>query len=209
MRLTEVLRVVVLPVVLGAALGAAGGWLWWTWWGPAPDGKVYDTPAGPTWYPDPFDPGITRDFSGTADFVVVAFLLALLLGVVGGWFARDRAVPGLVAVGAGTIVAAALMTFVGTAQSPDDPQARADEVRIGTELPGHLALAQAEVDLPDTLADLVRDDDGVVHVTTPWLVWPVGSLLGYLVVMLALNSRPAGGEGERPAQRSAEPALQD
>lgn len=209
MRPQEALRAIVVPVVLGVALGAAGGWLWWTWWGPAPEGKVYDTAVGPTWYPDPFDPGITRDFSGTADFVVIAFGLALLLGVVGGWLARDRAVAGLLAVGAATIAAAALMTFVGTAQSPEDPQARADEVKIGTGLPGHLALAQAEVDLPDALADLLNDDDGVVHVTTPWLVWPVGSLLGYLVVMLALNSRTPNGESQRPGQPSAEPALQD
>lgn len=209
MRPQELVRAIAVPVVLGVALGAAGGWLWWAWWGPAPDGKVYDTAAGPTWYPDPFDPGITRDFSGTADYVVIAIGLALLLGLVGGWLARDRAVPGLVAVGVATIIAAALMTFVGTAQSPADPQAKADDVAIGTELEGNLALAQAEVDLPDGLADLFNDDDGVVHVTTPWLAWPVGGLLGYLVVMLALNSTAASGERPRPGQPSAEPALQD
>lgn len=209
MRAQELLRVVGIPVVLGVALGAAGGWLWWTWWGPAPDGKVYDTAAGPHWYPDPFDPGITRDFSGTADFVVIAFGLALLLGVVGGWFARDRAVAGLAAVGAATVIGAALMTFIGTAQSPADPQAKVGEVKIGTELPGHLALAQAELDLPDGLADLFNDDDGVLHVTTPWLAWPMGGLLGYMVVMLALNARVPNDEAQRPGRPSAEPALQD
>lgn len=187
MRLPEVLRVVVLPVLLGAALGVAGGWLWWVWWGPAPDGKVYDTPAGPTWYPDPFDPGITRDFSGTAVFVVVAFGLALVLGVVGGWFARDRAVAGLGSVSVAGVVAGVLMTLVGLLQSPADPQAKVNEVRIGTELPGHLEVTG----------------------WTPYLAWPVGVLLGYLVVMLALSSRQPGGGGERPGQRSAEPALQD
>lgn len=183
----EVLRAILAPVVLGIVLGAAGGWLWWTWWGPAPDGRIYDTTAGPTWYPDPFDPGITRDFTGTADFVVIAFGLALLLGVVGGWFARDRALAGLAAVAVASVVAGALMTVIGLVQSPADPQDKADHVKIGTELPGHLEVSG----------------------WTPYLAWPVGSLLGYLVVMLALNSRTPSGEWQRPGQTSAEPALQD
>lgn len=187
MRPQELLRAIAVPVVLGVALGAAGGWLWWTWWGPPPDGKIYDTPAGPQWYPDPFDPGITREFSGTAEFVVIAFGLALLLGVLGGWFARDRAVVGLAATGFGSVVAAALMTVIGLVQSPSDPQAQADQVKIGTELPGHLEVSG----------------------WTPYLAWPVGCLLGYLVVMLALNSRTPSGEWQRPGQPSAEPALQD
>lgn len=187
MRPQELVRVVVAPVVLGVALGAAGGWLWWTWWGPAPDGKVYDTNAGPTWYPDPFDPGITRDFSGTANYVVIGFGLALLLGVVGGWLARHRAVAGLAAVAFASVLAGVLMTLVGLSQSPSDPQDRAAEVKIGTELPGHLEVSG----------------------WTPYLAWPVGALFGYLVVMLALNSLTASGERQRPGQLSAEPALQD
>lgn len=187
MSARQALRTMVVPVVLGVALGAAGGWLWWAWWGPAPDGKVYDTSAGPTWYPDPFDPGITRDFSGTADFVVIAFGLALLLGVVGGWLARDRALAGLAAVTLASVVAGALMTVVGLVQSPSDPQDRVDDVKIGTELPGHLEVSG----------------------WTPYLTWPVGSLLGYLVVMLALNSRTPSDEQQRPEPTSAEPALQD
>lgn len=187
MRPYDVVRAIVVPVVLGGVLGAAGGWLWWVWWGPAPDGKVYDTAAGPHWYPDPFDPGITRDFSGTADYVVIAFGLALLLGIIGGWLARDRAVAGLAGVGVASVVAGVLMTVIGLAQSPSDPQAKVDEVKIGTELPGHLEVTG----------------------WTPYLAWPVGVLLGYLVVMLALNSRAANGAGQRPGQPSAEPALQD
>lgn len=187
MRPAEAVRAIVVPVALGVVLGAGGGWLWWAWWGPAPDGKVYDTAAGPTWYPDPFDPGITRDFSGTATYVVIAFGLALLLGVVGGWLARDRAVAGLAAAAAASVVAGVLMTFIGLAQSPADPQDRAAEVKIGTELPGHLEVSG----------------------WTPYLAWPVGALLGYMVVMLALNSSAASVERPRPGQPSAEPALQD
>lgn len=204
MNPTQVTRAIAVPLVLGLALGALGGWLWWTWWGPAPDGKVYDTPAGPTWYPNPFDPGVARDFSGTATYVVIGFALALLLGLVSGWLARDRAVAGLLAIGLASVGAAAVMSVVGLAQSPSDPQERVDDVEIGAELPGHLELRSAEIDLPESLAELVRDDDGIVHVATPYLAWPVGALLGYLVVMVSVTS-----EYRRPEHLSAAPAPQD
>lgn len=182
MNPTQVTRAIAVPLVLGLALGALGGWLWWTWWGPAPDGKVYDTPAGPTWYPNPFDPGVARDFSGTATYVVIGFALALLLGLVSGWLARDRAVAGLLAIGLASVAAAAVMSVVGLAQSPSDPQERVDDVEIGAELPGHLEVSGL----------------------TPYLAWPVGALLGYLVVMVSVTS-----EYRRPEHLSAAPAPQD
>lgn len=173
---------VVVGAVLAAVLGALGGFLWWTWWGPAPEGKVYDTAAGPTWYPDPFDPGITRDFSATATYVVVGFGLALLLGLVAGWVSRDTALVGVATVVVASALAAVVMTLVGISQSPADPQDKASKETIGTVLPGHLEVAGF----------------------TPYLAWPVGALLGYLVVMLSITS-----ESRRPAQPSAAPALQD
>lgn len=187
MSRTEALRALLGPAALGIALGGVGGWLWWTWWGPPPDGKVYDTQAGPTWYPNPFDPGVTRDFTGTATYVVVGLGMALLLGVVGGWVCRRRAVAGLLAVTLASVAAAAVMTIVGLVQSPADPQDRADDVEIGAELPGHLEVSG----------------------WTPYLVWPVGSLLGYVVVMLALPAGPLSGAERRPEHRSAVPAHRD
>lgn len=180
-RTSAAVRAVLVPVVLGVALGALGGWLWWTWWGPPPVGKVYETPAGPTWYPNPFDPGVTRDFTGTATFVVVGFALALVLGLASGWIARHRAVPGLVAVTLASLAAAAVMTVIGLWQSPADPQGLVDQVAIGDKLPGHLEVGG----------------------WTPYLAWPVGALLGYLVLMLSVTS-----EWRRPEQPSAVPAQQ-
>lgn len=180
-----VARVAAVPVavgaVVGAVLGAIGGFAWWTWWGPAPDGKIYKTTAGPTWYPDPFDPGITRDFSGTATYVVVGFALALLLGLVAGWLCRNTALVGIGAVVVASVAGAVVMTLVGISQSPGDPQAQASAATIGKAFPGHLEVAGF----------------------TPYLVWPVGALLGYLVVMLSLTSG-----SPRPAQPSAAPAPQ-
>lgn len=182
----DLLRPVLAPVALGAALAALGGWLWWEWWAPPPTGKVYETSVGPTWYPDPFDPGITRDFNATATFVVVGFGLALVLGLASGWLARNRAVPGLAAVGVASLVGAAVMTLVGLAQSPPDPQDRAGEVAIGTVLPGNLEIGG----------------------WTPYLAWPVGALLGYLVVMLALKPTSLSGGSPRPAPLSSAPGPQ-
>jgi len=195
------------PVLVAVVLGAVGGWLWWSWWAPAPLGRVYDTAAGKTWYPDPFDPGITRDFSGTATYVVLAFALAVLLGAVGGWIARHRAVAGLVAVLAGSVAAGVVMTVVGLAQSPPDPQDKAGSVPVGTVVPGHLEVTPAEVDLPGWLADVVRDDDGVVRLPTPYLAWPVGAMLAYLVVMVSFSpATSAGGSPGHAQGRSAGPA---
>ncbi len=179
MTRTNVTGALVAPPVLGALLGALGGWLWWTWWSPAPDGRIYDTPTGPAWYPDPFDPGITGDFGGTATFVVTGFALALVLGLVGAWLAREQAVPGLVAVLLGAGVAVGAMVLVGAAFSPADPATLVADHAVGDRLPGSMQVTG----------------------WTPYLAWPVGALAGYLVLLLSLPSRP-----ERPVPPSFAPA---
>ena len=184
MRARGLTGVLVAPV-LGALLGAAGGWLWWAWWGPAPKGRIYDTVAGKAWYPDPFDPGITRDFSGTATYVVIAFGLALLLGLVGGWLARDRAVAGLVCVLVGAGLGVLVMTLLGESFSPADPATLLAGHKVGDTLPGPLAVSG----------------------WTPYLAWPVGAMLAYLVLMLSLNPTTTG-EPVRPEQPSPAPAPQ-
>ncbi len=164
-------KALTVPVLLGALLGVAGGWLWWTWWGPAPQGRIYDTTAGKHWYPDPFDPGITRDFSGTATYVVIAFGLAVLLGLVSGWLARKQALVGLAAVFLGAFLGLAVMTLLGESLSPADPASLIASHQVGDKLPGHLHVAG----------------------WTPYLAWPVGALAGYVLLMVALpvGPRPA------------------
>jgi hypothetical protein len=175
-----VIKVIAVPLALAGALGALGGWLWWRWWAPAPEGRVFDTPEGPMWFPMPFDPGIAHDFGGTATYAILGIGLGLLLGTVGAVVARNRAVPGLVAVGLASILAAVVMSLVGVSQSPPDPQQKADQVDIGTELPGHLHVTSAEI--------------GPVELPTPYLMWPVAAMLGYLLVMLSLSGRSERGE---------------
>lgn len=160
--------ILAVPVLLGAGLGLLGGWLWWSWWGPAPDGRIYDTRVGPQWYPEPFDPGVTRDFSGTATYVVIAFGLALLLGVVAAVLCRRIAVVGLVTVVVGAGLGAAAMVLFGTSFSPPDPAGLVASREVGDALPGHLHVAG----------------------WTPYLAWPVGALLGYFAVMVSILTRP-------------------
>lgn len=171
--------VLAVPLVLGAGLGALGGWLWWAWWGPAPDGRIYDTRVGPQWYPEPFDPGVTRDFSGTATYVLLGLGLAAVLGVVAALLCRRTAVAGLVAVVVGAGLGAAAMVVLGTSFSPPDPAGLVASREVGDALPGHLHVAG----------------------WTPYLVWPVGALAGYFVVMVALLT-----PGTPPAQPGARDA---
>jgi len=167
-------------VVAGAALlGLLGGWLWWLWWGPATPGRIYDVPGqGPHWYPDPWDPGQTDAFGGTAQYVVVALGLGLLLGVVAGIVAGRHALAVLGALLGGSAVAAVLMMVVGTWFSPPDPAALATTANLGKEVPGHLEVTMGRIPVLGS----------EVPVPTPYLAWPVGALAGYVVVMLSASS---------------------
>lgn len=149
------------------ALGLLAGWLWWTWWSPATPGEIYDHPEhGPTWYPNPWDPGMTDAFGGTAQYVVVAGGLGLLLGIVAGLLAGRTAVAVLGAVLVGSAAAAVLMAWVGMSFSPPDPETVATAANVGEKVPGNLEVTG----------------------WTPYLAWPVGALLGYLIVMLSGQS---------------------
>lgn len=162
------------------ALAFLGGWLWWAWWAPATPGRIYDVPElGPRWYPEPWDPGQADAFGATAQYVVVALGLGLLLGVVAGLIAGRTALPVLGAVLLGTVAAAFVMAWFGTSFSPPDPQTLATAANVGKEVPGHLDVATASV-------SLLGSED--VSVPTPYLAWPVAGLTGYIVVMLSAKS---------------------
>lgn len=157
-------------VLVGSVgLGLLGGWLWWAWWAPATPGRIYDVQGlGPHWYPDPWDPGQTDAFGGTAQYIVVALGLGLLLGVLAGLLAGRTALPVLAAVLVGSAAAALVMLWLGTQLSPPDPQTLATAANARKQLaaPGHL----------------------FVTGWTPYLAWPVGVLTGYIVVMLSAKS---------------------
>lgn len=162
------------------ALGLLGGWLWWTWWAPATPGRIYDVPdKGPHWYPDPWDPGQTDAFGGTAQYIVIGLGLGLLLGLLAGLLAGRLALPVLAAVLLGSALAALAMVWLGTQLSPPDPQTLATAANVDEKVPGNLEVTMGRVSL------LGWDD---APVPTPYLAWPVGGLTGYLVVMLSAKS---------------------
>lgn len=165
-------------VVLGALLGAAGGWAWYSWWEPGRTGRVFDTGDGLRWLPFPWDPGQAQVFAGTAEYAVVGLVGGLLLGTVAAVLGRRRALAALAGLLLATAVAAAVAYLVGTTLSPEDPQSLARQAGEGAELP-----AAIEV-------------DG----WTPYLCWALGGLVAWLVATLLVNS--AENVRRREADRS-------
>ena len=190
MKPIEWARVFGVPVVVGALLGLAGGWLWWHWWGPPLEGKIYQTIDGRRqWFPDPLDPGLPHQFGATGTYVIVAIGLGIVLGLLSGWVCRNRALLGLIAVVLGSVAGAVIMALVGQSQSPPDPQEKAETVKIGTKLPEQMELTRGEIELPKKFAKAVGDDDRMLYVPTAQLIWPGAALAGYLLLMLALPVR--------------------
>lgn len=153
-------------VVAGAVLGALGGWLWYLWWAPAREGRIYRTEDGPRWFPDPWDPGQAQMFAGTGGYALVGIGLGLVLGVLAVFLGRRQAYAGLVGLLLGTALAAGVAYLVGTMLSPPDPQSLVDSEPVGTRLPAAIE----------------------VRGWTPYLCWPLGGLLGFLAATFLVSA---------------------
>lgn len=160
----------VLLLVASAGAAALGGWWWWSWWGPAGKGNIFHTDTGYQWFPQPTDPGEAHVTRATYEYVVIAFVLALVIGILVGLVGRHRPILALVVAIACGALGAWVMWQVGTALSPPDPARWADKAHQCTgsahcpSFPGHISVTG----------------------WTPYLTWPVGALLGFLVVMLTI-----------------------
>jgi hypothetical protein len=154
-----------------AVAGAASGWLWYQLWTP-PRGVVVDH----TWYLDPVEAGLRAEFPGTGWYVVVALPAGLLVGGLCAYLLDRSELATLVAVAAGSVLAAWLMLEVGLQLSPPDPDTLARAAEDGTELPGNLQVSR----LP------------------PKLSYPAGALLGLALVYLLTSRR---GSSEEPPER--------
>ncbi|HWU22721.1 MAG TPA: hypothetical protein VN088_14395 [Nocardioides sp.] len=197
-----VVGLVVGLLVLSAGAGVLGGLGWWRWWSPAPDGvigKRIDT-GEIAWFAEPFDPGQAHVASSTFEYVVVGFVLALVVGLVAGMLGRNRAVLTLFPVIAGSAFAAYVMWAVGMSFSPPDPQQWAVAANIGHHYPGSLSIGAVDVHLH--LWSWLGGDQHI-GLPTPCLVWPVGMLLGFLIVMLTLTTE----ERTAAPETVAEPEL--
>lgn len=152
---------VVVLVAVFAVVAVVCGWLWHAVWEP-PVGVVVEG----RWYPSEND--LRAVFDGTGWYCVVGGAAGLLLGALAGWFARAAPVLTLVAVVLSSALAAWLMYVVGTHANPPDPRTLAAGAEDGSRLPGRLSLEGGR---------------------SPYLVWPLASLVGLMVANFLGASR--------------------
>jgi hypothetical protein len=153
-------RFVVLTLLAYVVLGAVAGAVWeWVW--TPPQQVVRDHQVFYSSYES-----LRRVFTGTGLYVVVGGVAAALISFVVCLLTRGRELVTLATVLVGSCVAAALMRYVGGRLGPDDPLSVAKPT--GTEvLPGQLD----------------------VHGFTPYLIWPMVSLLVLSLVFFAWPGR--------------------
>lgn len=147
-------------IAVFAVAGALCGVLWEHLW-TAPRGVVVDH----QWFTD--EEGLRGEFSGTGLYVLVAAAAGLLVGLVTS-FLFDRAeLVTLLAVAAGSVLAAWLMLVVGQHLGPPDPGRLAETAKEGTKLRGHLMVAGK----------------------SPYTAFPAGALVGLTMVFFGATKR--------------------
>jgi len=130
--LVALVQALVVVAVFGAA-GAGCGWLWYHLWD-APSGVVADH----QWFTS--EAGLRDDFQGVAWYVAIAVPAGLVLGILTAWLLDRSELVSLVAVVAGSLLAAYVMYRVGTHLSPGDPNELAKTAKDGTKLKGALSV---------------------------------------------------------------------
>ena len=171
-------RIVRLAFVVVAFLvaGAIAGVVW---------ERLWDAPTGVTyqghWYLEPAGPDVS--FQGIALFVLIAFPLGIVLGLLAGVQRGHETATALTVLVAAS-VAGVVMYAVGSSLSPPDPQPlAAGQPDYSTDIPGHLGLTA-----PD-------------HGRVPWhssalVVLPTGAMAGLVGMDLwgsrRLAERPRG-----------------
>lgn len=162
----RLLRRVLAVLALFVAGGAGGGVLWERLWD-APTGVAFEG----RWYLEPAGPDLS--FEAIALFVVIAFPLGLVLGVLAGLWRGHETVT-VVAVLVASGLAAAVMYGVGSALGPPDPQALAAGQPDYTPLPGDLGLT-------------APDEGRVTWHATALVTLPAGAMAGLVWSYLLAN----------------------
>jgi len=156
-------------LVLFAVAGVGCGWLWFHVWN-QPTGTVVEH----VWYPD--EEGLRDVFDGTAWYVVLAAAGGAVVSGLATLLGRRAPLATMVAVLAGSALAAWLMLRTGLELSPKDPETLAKTAVDGTELRGRLSLEGGN---------------------SPYLAWPLASLIVLMVLNFLLSS------GHRIKEREA------
>jgi hypothetical protein len=153
-----VVSAVIVAVVVAAA--ALAGVLWEWWWKP-PEGVALGGEF--VFTPD----GLTRDFSGTGLYVVIAAVVGLVVGALVALRSDGHEVASLLALLLGSGLGAWVMSTVGAALGPPDAD-------------------RAARDLKD-YAPLVQDLR--IEGAAAWLTMPTAALLAAAAVFLILSRR--------------------
>lgn len=170
--------VLVLEVLIAYALVAlVAGLVWEAVWAP-PDQVVQQHQV----YPADYE-ALRRIFTGTGIYVIVAAVASSLTALVVSLLTRRRELVVLVAVALGSGMAAGVMREVGISRGPVDPTTLAATTANGVHLPGAL------------------DVSGF----SPYLVWPMTSLLVLAVVFFAWPRSPDALAGGRSRLQDDDP----
>jgi hypothetical protein len=154
----------VLEILVAYALVAlVAGLVWEAVWAP-PDQVVQQHQV----YPADYE-ALRRIFTGTGLYVLVAAIASALTALVIGLLARRRELVVLLGVALGSAVAAGVMREVGISRGPVDPTTLAASKADGVHLRG------------------AHDVSGF----SPYLVWPMISVLVLALVFFALPRSPA------------------
>jgi hypothetical protein len=126
---------------------------------------------------------LSRQFGADGWYVVIAGLVGLAAGAaLTAWRSRDPLLTsGLVLLG--SVVAAAVMAWVGHLLGPGDPRAALASATVGARVPEALSVGTHPL---WPLAGYLKDT------ATIYLSWPVGALAGSLFVLLGRPPETAG-----------------
>ncbi len=185
--------VVVLAVLL--VLGALAGVLW----------SLVVTPAEFTKLAQGAQMGedqLGRQFGADGWYVVIAVLTGLVAGVVLSWWRAGSVAVTTVALLVGAVVAAVAMALVGHLLGPPDPKGALAVAKVGATVPEALDVGMGPV---WPLTDYLKDTLAV------YLAWPVGVLVGVLLVLVGTGrdeDRASGPDGPR-TRSSGAPEVDD
>ncbi|WP_151082662.1 hypothetical protein [Nocardioides cynanchi] len=167
--------IVVEVLIAYAVVGLVAGLVWEAVWTP-PDQLVQQHQVYPVDYES-----LRRMFTGTGLYVVVGSVASALTALAVGLLARARELAVLVAVALGSALAAGVMREVGISRGPVDPTTVAASLADGVHVHGALTVSGF----------------------SPYLVWPMVSLLVLAVVFFAW---PRTTSTEAPDVASGDPS---
>lgn len=161
-------------LALFAAGGALAGWIWEKW-ATVPQGVAFDGEwrlgyriEGDFFVGD--NDWFERAFGVIGTYVVLGVVSGLVIGVVVSLVCRRSELATLAAVAVGSVLAAFVCYRVGLALGAPDPASVARGAADGTIIPADLAIEQRG----------------------PFVVWPLGSLIGLTMVYLLTSGVSAG-----------------